>query len=93
VPGVANQRIANYPELACGAQAPFPAVSDPQPAVKELVEFPPRNLEADHAFARENGLVASTAFDSCCAFLVHKSPLLELALRISRCLRGTLRQR
>jgi hypothetical protein len=57
------------------AQAPFPAVSDPQPMVKELVDFPRRNLEADLAFARENGLVASTAFDSSCPFLLHKSPL------------------
>lgn len=42
--------------------------------MEELVDFRSWNLEADKAFARDDGLVALTAVDSCLAF--HKSPAL-----------------
>jgi hypothetical protein len=44
--------------------------------MEELVGFRSWNLEADKAFARDDGLVALTAVNSCFAF--HKSPPLCL---------------
>src|SRR5712692_5051526 len=53
-------------------EVPFPAVSDTKPVMEELVGFLPWNLEADKAFAGDNGQVALTAVDDCCPF--HGSP-------------------
>ena len=51
---------------------PFPAVSDAKSAVKEIVGFVARNLEADKAFTRDNGALAFAAINDCFPF--HGSP-------------------
>jgi hypothetical protein len=53
-------------------KVPFPTVSDGKSAVKELVGFVARNLEADKVFTRDNGLSALAAMDDCFSF--HGSP-------------------
>jgi len=54
----------------------FPAVSQSKPVMEELVGFRSWNLEADKAFALDDGLVTLTAAESCSTF--QKSPPLCL---------------